>query len=106
MTTTTIPLFVTEESGRRVAQLEMQRELDAMIEWTRINVPDLQAIIVMPGYREDSLVVIKAYRTWEKENPPTDLIEWDWAGWKAETFPPRVCANFIMSCTFQPPPTP
>lgn len=105
MDSTTIPVFVTEVSAMRVAQLEMHRELDLMLEWTRNNVPDLRAIRVMPGFDEESLVVIKAYRTWDETNPPTDLIEWDWAGWKAETFPPRVCANFIMSSTFQPVPT-
>ena len=110
MSTTTIPVSVTEEAGRRVALLGMQRELDAMLEWTQDNVPDLRAIRVTPSVIRGgilaNLVVIMAYRTWDDENPPTDLIEWDWAGWKAQTFPPRVCANFIMSCTFQPVPTP
>ena len=104
MNTTTIPLLVTEEGSRRVALLGMQRELDEMLDWTRDNVPDLRAIFVTPGSCTESLVLIKAYRAWDEKNLPTDLIEWDWAGWKAQTFPPRVCANFIMSSTFQPVP--
>ena len=109
MNLTTIPVLVTEEAGRRVAVLGMQRELDLMLEWTRNNVPNLRGIQVTPGSirrpLKAHLVVIKDYRSWDEEHPPTDLIDWDWAGWKAETFPPRVCANFIMSSTFQPVPT-
>ena len=109
MNATTIPVFVTEEASRRVSLLGMQRELDAMIEWTRNNVPDLRAICVTPSVSrrplKATLVVIKAHCDWNTEHPPTVPIEWDWAGWKAETFPPRVCANFIMSSTFQPVPT-
>ena len=110
MNTTMIPVVVTEEAGRRVALLGMQGELDAMLEWTRDNVPDIRAICVKPGVSRGellaNLVVIMAHRAWDDEHPPTDLIEWDWAGWKAQTFPPRVCLNFIMSCTFQPVPVP
>ena len=80
-----------------------------MLEWTRNNVPDLRAIRVTPGYRNTgfraNLVVITAFRTWDHETPPIDLVECDWAEWKAQTFPPRVCGNVIMSCTFQPVPT-
>ena len=108
MNTTTVPVSVTEEAGRRVAFLGMQRELDVMLDWVRNNVPDLRGIQVIPSSIRRPLkanqVFIMAHRTWDDENPPTDLIEWDWAGWKAQTFPPRVCANFIMSCTFQPVP--
>ena len=104
MNATTIPVSITEEAARRVALLGMHRELDLMVDWTRNNVPDLRAICVTPGSCMQTLVIIYAYRTWDDANPPTDLIEWDWAGWKAETFPPRVCANFIMSSTFQPVP--
>ena len=104
MDTPTIPLLVTEEGARRVARLGMQRELDTMLDWTRDNVPDLRAIFVTPGSCMENLVLIKAYRAWDAANPPTDLIEWDWAGWKAQTFSPSVCANFIMSSSFQPVP--
>ena len=108
MSATTIPVSITEEAERRVALLGMEQELSLMLDWTRDNVPDIRAICVRPSMIRGgilaNLVVIMAHRAWDDEHPPTDLIEWDWAGWKAQTFPPRVCLNFIMSCTFQPVP--
>jgi hypothetical protein len=104
--TTLIPVIITEEAGRRVTAAGTQRDLEVMLEWVRNNVQDLQGIHVVPGFGHDelgrNLVVIKAQRKWDDERPPTDLVEWDWAGWKAQTFPPAVCGRFIMSCTFQP----
>jgi hypothetical protein len=108
MSTTTIPVSITEEAARRVALLGMHRELDAMLEWTRDNVPDLQAIIVTPSVSrralKATLIIINAHCNWNEEHSRTVPIECDWADWKVQTFPPRVCANFIMSSTFQPVP--
>ena len=107
--TTKVPVIVTEEAATRVATSGTERDLEVMLEWVQDNVPDLRAVHVTPGYSHHALtanlIVILAYRKWAEERPPTDLIEWDWAGWKAQTFPPPVCARFIMSCTFQPLPT-
>jgi hypothetical protein len=106
MTTTRIPVILEEEAGRRVARLNMHRELEVMLEWVQSHVPDLQGIRVTHGLSHSpvlaNLVVIKAHRHWDAQRPPTDLVEWDWAGWKVQAFPPSICGNVIMSCTFQP----
>lgn len=110
MIATTIPVTITEEAARRVAFLGMQSELDSMIEWTRGNVHKLHAIVVVPGAIRGgihaNLVVINAHCTFDEETLAAVPVEWDWAGWKAQTFPPRVCSKFIMSCTSQPVPLP
>jgi hypothetical protein len=108
MNVTTIPVSVTEEAARRVALLGAQRELDAMLEWTTDNVPDIRAIVVEPGNNRcgvlANLVVIMAYCTSDEKHSRTVPIEWDWACWKVQAIPLHICANFIMSCTFQPVP--
>ena len=84
MNASTIPVVITEEAGIRLATVGIHQELDVMLEWVRNKVPDLQAIRVTPGYRKigsrANLVVIMAYCIWDDENPPTDRIEWGWAG--------------------------
>ena len=111
MSTTALPVIITEEAATQVASFGMEKELVAMIDWVRSFVPDLRGILVRPGNnfsRPDrpSFVVICAHREVPNGKPPTDLVEWDWAGWKAVTFPPAVCARFTMACRFEPLPAP
>jgi hypothetical protein len=47
-------------------------------------------------------MVIWAYQAMPAETASGDLIEWDWAGWKAQTFSPRVCNSFTLMCAYHP----
>jgi hypothetical protein len=102
-----VPLEVTEEAAAHVATLGMQQELEQMLDWVRRNVAALQEIRVALrrrfAYGElPPRVFIWASRAEPAEGAPHDLIEWDWAGWKAQTFPPKVCTSFTLFCTYQP----
>jgi hypothetical protein len=102
-----IPVTVTEEAGGRVADLGMQRELEQMLDWARQNVADLRGVRVALGgpliYRDERpTVILWAHRDWPADKGPLPLVEWEWAGWKAQTFAPQVCTSFTLICTAQP----
>lgn len=101
-----IPTIVTEEAAKWVSGLGMEPEMQRMIEWTRQKVPYLQAIRVIPSYchyqQFGILLVIQAHCKWCDELANAIPVEWDWAGWKAQMFPPEVGMRFIVSCSFQP----
>src|SRR5271163_4829327 len=102
-----VPLEVTEEAAAHIAMLGMQQELERMLDWVRQRVTSLQEIRVTLrrhfGWGKlPPSVVIWASRAQPAEGTPYDLIEWTWAGWKAQTFPPEVCTSFTLFCTYQP----
>jgi hypothetical protein len=104
----TVPLEVTEEAAAHDAKLGMQQELEQMLDWVRRNVAGLQEIRVAMsksygGYgRIPPYVVIWASQAMPAEGTPYDLIEWEWSGWKAETFLGKPCTSFTLFCTYQP----
>lgn len=106
MNAPSVPVILTEEAASQVASLGMQRELERMVNWTQKNVPNLQAIRVAPTHSGlpnlGTYLVIKAHCAGSDDLAEAVPVEWSWGGWKARTFPPSVCARFIMSCTFQP----
>jgi len=102
-----VPLEVTEKAAAHIARLGMQQELEQMLAWVRRHVTSLQEIRVTVrthfSYGKlPPLVVIWASRAKPAEGTPYDLIEWEWAGWKAQTFPPQVCTSFTLFCAYQP----
>jgi hypothetical protein len=102
-----VPLVVTEEAVAHLASLGMQRELEQMLDWVRQHVASLQGIRVALrrncGWGQlPPRLLIWAYQVRPAEDAPIDLVEWDWAGWKAQTFPPQVCTSFTLMCTYQP----
>jgi hypothetical protein len=102
-----VPLEVTQEANAHIAKLGVQQELEQMLDWVRRNVAGLQEIRVamsgrFPWGKISPFVVIWASRAQPPEGIPYDLIEWEWAGWKAQTFPPHVCSSFTLFCAFQP----
>ncbi len=105
---TAVPLEVTEKAAAHVARLGMQQELEQMLGWVRQNVAGLQEMRVAMsrrlGYygKSPPYVIIWAQQARPAENAPVDLVEWEWAGWKAQTFPPQVCASFLLCCSYQP----
>ncbi len=102
-----VPLEVTEEAAAHIAALGLQQELEQMLDWVRRNVVGLREIRVAMRRRFvwDNIppyVIIWASQEKPAEGTPYDLIEWDWAGWKAQTFPPNVCTSFTSFCAYQP----
>jgi hypothetical protein len=104
MTMTTIPVTVTSKAAERVAELGMQAELERMLEHTRQKVPGLRSIEVQLALPYDTgdetSIVIQARR----DNPhlSNDPTDWDWGGWKVDTFPPDVCRYFVMLSVYEP----
>jgi hypothetical protein len=102
MAAPTIPIVVNEDAAARVAELGMQRELEQMLEHARQVVPDLRALRVTlehdPARPEDEpQVVLWAYRDKPRpEDLSSDRTDSDYAAWKIRTFPPEVCAHFVM----------
>ena len=105
---TDIPLEVTQEAAAHIAKLGMQQELEQMLDWVRRNVAGLQEIRVAMSRSFDGYgklpprVHIWASQASPAEDAPVDLVEWEWAGWKAPTFPPQVCTSFTLFCAYQP----
>src|SRR5262245_27549747 len=101
-----IPLIVTEEAALRVADLGAGRDLEVMLDWVRSNVSGLEAIRVAPGHagrpHPGDLTVIWAHRKPAHEPASRGLTEWDFCGWKAQTFRPTVGSRFVLACTSQP----
>jgi len=103
-----VPVAVTEEAAAHIAKLGMQQELEQMLNWVRRHVAGLQEIRVamtkgVGGYgKVPPYVVLWASRAKPPEGTPYDLIEWEWAGWKAQTFRGKACTSFTLFCTYQP----
>ncbi len=103
-----VPLEITQEAAAFIAARGMQQELEQMLDWVRRHVAGLQEIRVAMskssgGYGKlPPRVFIWASQAMSAANAPVDLVEWEWAGWKAQTFPGRVCTSFTLFCTYQP----
>jgi hypothetical protein len=110
MTISTIPVILEEEASRRVANLNMRRELEVMLDWVRQNVPDLQGIRVANGVSRNphlaNLVFIHAHRSAASSNAETDLIDWDFICWKSQRFPIPICTNVCCCSRYHPLETP
>src|SRR5437764_1205163 len=101
MAAATIPVTVAADAAARIAELGMQREFEHMIEHAKQTAPGLRSIRVTLEYdpecpTNDPGIVIWVHR--EDLLPPgqTDLVDWEWGGWQARTFPCEVCAHFVM----------
>lgn len=101
-----IPVFVTEDARRTVAELGMHQELEAMLDWVRENVGHLTAIRVALGHPQLTVgprILIWAHRDPPVGEPDLHLADWNWSGWKALTFPVHVCVRFTMLSAFHTP---
>jgi len=102
-----VPNRMAEGAEALVARLGMERELGVMLDWVRRNVTGLVGIrieISRPRCRheDERHLIIRAHRDVPFEQALKELIDWEWSGWKAQTFPPRVCKHFVMASTFIP----
>ena len=98
MSVTTIPVTVDAEASVHVAELGMQRELDAMLEFLRQNVPDLHRIDVtlQPPYDtgDDPGVIIEITR--DDPHGEGDRIRKSWRDWKIDTYSPDIWRHFAL----------
>ncbi len=97
-TTATIPVTVRPEAAERVAELNMQRELEQMVEHTKQTVPGLRSIEVQLALPYDTgaetSIIIEA--TMDKPTLWPDSTLKDWSNWKIETFQPEVWTHFNL----------
>jgi len=89
MTPATVPVVIEEEAARRIARLQLQREMEQMIAWVQENVPGLRGIRVVSlrdrPSRNDK-VVIKAYWDDDGTRPHRKFPEFDFIEWKLANF--------------------
>jgi hypothetical protein len=97
-TTAAIPVSITPEAAVRVGELGLERELEVMLEHTRVAVPGVHMIDVLTDEaldEEDESGLI--LRVWtDRPTAEDDPQEWEWQHWKVQTFPPEVCRHFVM----------
>jgi hypothetical protein len=101
MAAATIPITVAEDAAARVAELEMQREFEQMIEHAKQALPGLRAIRVTLEYDPECPtnppgVVIWAHRDDLVEKDKLDDATWDCITWRVTTFPPEVLLNIQL----------
>jgi hypothetical protein len=104
---TQVPVVIPPDAAALAAELGMQAEMEQMFEWVRKNVPRLQAIRVELWHPRRAPARGPHLVIWAHQHPTADpteepLVEWEWDGWKAQTFPPRVCRRFIMNRAYRP----
>lgn len=97
-TSTDAPLTITPEAAARVAELDMQKELEQMIAYVREKVPGLNAVEVTIAEcydtRDEPGVSITAYS--DQVFLPGDTTSWDSIGWAVGTFPPQVLEHLCI----------
>jgi hypothetical protein len=83
MTKADVPVVIEEEAARRIARLQIQKEVEVMMDWVRDNVPELRGIRIA-GLRDASSpddIVIWAHDAgtpWKSvpESPDYRFITW------------------------------
>ena len=84
MTKADVPVVIEEEAARRIARLEIQREVGLMLDWVRDNVPELRGIRVVghtPSPSKPDGLLIWAHEAgppWESvpQSPDDRFITW------------------------------
>jgi len=89
-----IPVEVSVEANARIAELGMQREVEAMIEHTWQTVPGLTAISIDEYYDFEEpgppRVLLTGWREGDGVEPDAYAPEWLWGSWAVRNFPPEV----------------
>jgi hypothetical protein len=102
-----VPVVISPNAAAFVAELGMHAEMEQMFDWVRQNVPRLQAIRMELHNPRLGSPFSPHLTIWAHQHPTADpteepLVEWEWDGWKAQTFPPQVCRRFIMNRAYRP----
>ena len=99
---TTIPLTVTQEAADYVAEKNLRKAFQQMLDNISVRFLGAQAITVSlaPPYDEGSGPEVIFEVTRCKPDSEDDLTEEDWRRWIVETFPPEVFTHFCLFSNF------
>lgn len=93
-TTVQVPVNVTAEAMKRIAELGIQAQIEAMIEHTGRAVPGLESIEISEEYSDEEggppLIALTAWCTGQDPNPWALAPLPGWWQWFYETFSPEV----------------
>jgi hypothetical protein len=95
----TVPVTITPEGARRVAELGLQAEMQSMIDYALQNIPELDRIVVDIAYSYDAGqedgVTIHAYgrRPFDPDDHTVDRVTRD----IIQQFPPEVMWYLILA---------
>lgn len=99
-----VPVHVAPEAAARVAELNLQGELDRVIEHTLQSMPRLRRInvVLFEPYDagNESGITIEAVRD-EDAFALEDPIQREWSAWLVKTFPPEVCEHFGLVMLYE-----
>ena len=110
MTKANVPVVIEEEAARRIAKLQIQKEVERMMDWVRDNVPELRGIRIAglhstPSCPDD--VVIWAHEAGPPWKSVPESPDYHFLTWRFHTFPLEVGRKVSMWTTHVPmPPTP
>jgi hypothetical protein len=103
-TTAKVPITIAPDAADYVAELNLQREFEQMLEHAKQTVPGLRSINVTlvydPETGYDPRVIIEAMMP-EPERPEEDETESNYSWWKINTFPPAVFMHFCMMTVYE-----
>src|ERR1043165_305957 len=108
MSKTIVPVQMAEGVEAWLKQVGMEEELQTMLDWEQTNLSGLQGIRVALSWSEYThlegkrCAVIYAHRDLSDGEVLKDMSHVQWGIWKAQTFSPRVCGHFVMTCAFHP----
>ncbi|HZY83342.1 MAG TPA: hypothetical protein VFE78_00815 [Gemmataceae bacterium] len=94
----TVPVTISSEATRRVAELGLTAPFQEMLEYVRQNVAGLQRVeisLALPYDTEWEPIAFGAYT--DSPLPLEDQTYEQWGRWKATTFPPAVSQHFVLS---------
>lgn len=104
MATATIPVTVSREAAFHITKLGMQNEFDRMLEYSKQNIPDLQAMEVTLEYDGEFVDRDPMVTLWCRRPDPgrtEDVTDWEWGAWFVRTFDPAVCIHFVMVSSYE-----
>ena len=107
MTKATIPVVIEEEAARRIARLQIQKEMELMIGWVRDNVPELRGIRVA-GLRgtpsSPDEIVIWAHEAGPPWKSVPESPDYHFITWRFHTFAHEAGQKVSMWTTSSPMP--
>jgi hypothetical protein len=93
---TAVPFTIAPDAAERLAELDMQAELERMLEHTHQTVPGLRSVrvVIRPVYdtHEDTGITLEAIV--DEVFDPESQTWWQWQDWFHATFPPPVWEHF------------
>jgi hypothetical protein len=101
-----VPVVIEEEAARRIANLQIQKEVEMMLDWVRANVPDLSGIRIVghsPSVSKEA-VLIWAHDAGTPWKSVPESPDYHFLTWRFNTFPHEVGRQVSMWTTHLPMP--